>query len=222
MSKLPVDPSGRPSLSPRVVSDVGDPLPDRLQILRLAIAVEGGLAGLAFLIGWFSGQNILAGVQFELSSIGIGLASSLPMFLLLAVAIRSKARIFIPIRDVLNKVLLPWLSPCRLIDIALLASLAGISEELLFRACLQSLLGNWIGATSGLVAASVLFGVAHWITPGYALLATVAGFYLGTVWLATGGDILAVSIAHGFYDFVALLLLLKWHRQHNASPDPVD
>jgi membrane protease YdiL (CAAX protease family) len=48
----------------------------------------------------------------------------------------------------------------------------------------------------------------HALTPTYALLAVLAGAYLGGVWLLSG-NLLVVIVAHGIYDFVALLYLLR-------------
>lgn len=223
-----MDASEESSHTPETDAPPGEPsavetdleIPNRLQIMKLALAVEGGLAGLALILAWLSARDLFEGVRFRPRSLVIGLAASLPMFAFLAFSVRSRAPLFLRIREILDEVLLPWLTPCHLIDIAVLASLAGFAEELLFRAYLQAMLGDWLGPVAGLVFASVVFGVVHWITPGYALLAGVAGLYLGAVWLVTDGDTLAVMIAHGFYDFVALLLLLKWHRERHAASPP--
>ena len=196
--------------------------PTRLQVFEVALGCEGGLAGFALLFAWLSGRDILDGIRFDGRSIAIGLAASLPMFVLLAVTVQSQSRPFLRIREILDDFLLPWLSRCRTIDLLLLSILAGVGEELLFRAFLQSLLADWLGVATGLVLASLLFGAAHWITTGYAVLAAVAGFYLGAVWLATGENTLVVIIAHGFYDFVALVLLLRWHRRKAGSALAVD
>ncbi|MFP6765834.1 MAG: CPBP family intramembrane glutamic endopeptidase, partial [Planctomycetaceae bacterium] len=142
-----------------------------------------------------------------------------PLFLMLVAILKCQTVSCLRIRQILDEILLPWLSPCRLVDLILLATLAGVAEELLFRAFLQSLFTDHVGATAGLVLASLLFGVAHWITPGYAVLASIAGFYLGTVWIMTDGNTLAVIIAHGLYDLVALIVLLHRYR---AGPGCVD
>ena len=192
--------------------------------MQLAIAVEGGLILLAATLAWLLGTDLVAGIQLQPLSLAIGLAASLPMFAILPLTARSEIPLLAKIREVMDEHLLPWLSPCRLVDLAVLASLAGIAEELLFRAFLQAAIGDWLGPIWGLVIASVIFGVVHWITPGYALLACIAGFYLGGVWLATGGNTLAVMLAHGIYDFGALLILLKWQQEgllktHSESHD---
>lgn len=181
--------------------------------MQLAIAVEGGLILLAVALAWLFDTSLVAGIRLQPLSLAIGLAASLPMFAVLPLTAQSELPLLAQIREVMDEHLLPWLRRCRLIDLAVLASLAGIAEELLFRAFLQAAIGDWLGPSWGLVFASMIFGVVHWITPGYALLACLAGFYLGGVWLATGGDTLAVMLAHGIYDFGALLILLRWHQE---------
>ena len=56
--------------------------------------------------------------------------------------------------------------------------------------------------------ASLLFGIAHAITPAYLVLAALIGEYLGGLWLWTG-NLLAPIIAHAGYDFIALWYLAK-------------
>ncbi len=86
--------------------------------------------------------------------------------------------------------------------------LAGVGEELFFRGVLQPELISWTGTLAGLIAASVVFGLLHAITPTYALLATAVGAYLG--WLAlASGNLLGPMIAHGVYDFFALAYLIR-------------
>ena len=53
-----------------------------------------------------------------------------------------------------------------------------------------------------------LFGLMHFITPTYAVLATLMGAYLGLVWQWTG-NLLAVVLMHALYDFLVLLYLLR-------------
>jgi uncharacterized protein len=194
-------------------SDCLEAPPPRLQVLQVTLSFEGGLAVVALLFAWLSGRDILDGMEWDGRSVAIGFVASVPMFAFLAMTVRSQASPFVRIRGILSEFLLPWMSQCRTIDLMLLSILAGVGEELLFRAFLQSLLGEWLGVAGGLVVASLLFGAAHWITTGYAVLAAVAGFYLGAVWLATEGNTAVVIIAHGVYDFVALVFLMRWHRR---------
>jgi hypothetical protein len=78
-------------------------------------------------------------------------------------------------------------------------------EEFLFRGLLQNILSRKTNsALTGWCAASVLFGLSH-ITNGhfpnwgYALLATVAGFFYGWTWRKSG-SIFASAIVHALVD----------------------
>ena len=94
----------------------------------------------------------------------------------------------------------------------MIAALAGLGEEMLFRGVIQAAVGGWIGGDAGqwiaLAAAAVLFALAHSITVMYLVLAGLIGLYLGGLWLATG-NLLVPIIAHGLYDFVALAYFVK-------------
>ena len=59
-----------------------------------------------------------------------------------------------------------------------------------------------------LLLTSVVFGLGHLITPAYALLAGLLGFYLGTLALVYD-NLLLVMTVHGLYDFLALIYLTK-------------
>jgi membrane protease YdiL (CAAX protease family) len=54
---------------------------------------------------------------------------------------------------------------------------------------------------------AIIFGALHALNAAYAILAAIMGAYFGWLYLATGN--LAVPIiAHGVYDFVALVYVL--------------
>jgi uncharacterized protein len=97
-----------------------------------------------------------------------------------------------------------WTTP----QIAMLSMLAGVCEEVLFRAVLQGGLSEIHGVGSALILASLIFGICHWITPMYALLAGLVGLYLGGIWVVTG-NLLVPIVAHALYDFVALQWVLR-------------
>ena len=85
---------------------------------------------------------------------------------------------------VVDGFLVPLFAGVGWLQLALVSLVAGVGEELFFRGVLQPTLIGWIGIAAGLIAASVVFGLLHAITPTYALLATAVGAYLG--WLARG------------------------------------
>ena len=111
-----------------------------------------------------------------------------------------------------DETVVPLFRACHTMDLALIAALAGLGEEMLFRGVLQRAI---IGETPtefqtwlGIVAAGVVFGMAHRITWTYAALATIIGIYLGWLLEATG-NLLAPIAAHGVYDFLALVYLVR-------------
>ncbi|MBM4076959.1 MAG: CPBP family intramembrane metalloprotease, partial [Planctomycetes bacterium] len=54
------------------------------------------------------------------------------------------------------------------------------------------------------------FGLAHSITPLYALLASLLGLYLGIIFIALGTEnLIAPIVAHSLYDFVAFLVVRR-------------
>lgn len=88
----------------------------------------------------------------------------------------------------------------------LLGVAAGFGEEMLFRGILQYELVDKLGSSvPAIICSSILFGLLHAVTPLYAVLATVASFYFGIIYLIT--DNLAIPIAcHTLYDVVALMV----------------
>ena len=85
----------------------------------------------------------------------------------------------------------------------LLASLAGLGEEILFRGAIQPEIGLW--------GASVLFGILHgpsrtlWVL---AVWATLMGAALGFLYQATG-NLVVPAVAHAAYDAVALVYVKR-------------
>jgi membrane protease YdiL (CAAX protease family) len=112
------------------------------------------------------------------------------------------------IRRFFNEVARPIFEPLTVPDLAVVSLVAGLGEELLVRGVIQAALARWLGDWSGLLLASALFGLLHPITKTYAVLAALAGVYLGLVWMLTG-NLLVVIIAHAVYDFVMLTWLLR-------------
>lgn len=104
--------------------------------------------------------------------------------------------------------LLARLSP---VELALLAAVAGISEEILFRGVVQVALARALPEWGALLTASGLFGLVHFASPAYAILAGIMGLYLGALFLAQG-NLLAPIVTHALYDFVALIYVARRYR----------
>jgi membrane protease YdiL (CAAX protease family) len=96
----------------------------------------------------------------------------------------------------------------KLPDLALIAFFAGVGEELFFRGWLQSVLASRFEAWLGILIASVIFGLAHYLSPTYAIYAGLTGLYLGVIYQVSG-NLYIVMVIHVLYDFIALVYLVK-------------
>jgi membrane protease YdiL (CAAX protease family) len=191
------------------------------RVFWLAIVVEGGLAVLAVGIGWILGRRPWAEIGWSIKGLLWGCAATVPMAGLLVVLVKAPVA---PLRRLLRLVddfLTPLFRGCTLAEMAAIAALAGLGEELLFRGVLQASLADALGPKHGpwiaLAAASAAFAVCHWITPTYALLAGAIGLYLGGLWIASG-NLLAPILAHALYDFLALVYLTRVRKGTAGSP----
>lgn len=82
-----------------------------------------------------------------------------------------------------------------------------LAEELLFRAWLQSALSMRLGASAGILLTALLFGAAHApFSPGFALVAGVAGLGYGLVFHLSG-RLWPASALHGAVNTLHFLLL---------------
>jgi membrane protease YdiL (CAAX protease family) len=188
-----------------------EPLPDdvdRGRLIVLGVLFEGSLAPLAALLGWLLGQPALAGFAWRAEDAGIGVLATLPMLGLFLIGQTWPVGPFRAIKRFFDEEARPVLAGCNWSDLALVSLAAGVGEEMLFRGVFQGALSHWLGDAPGWVAASLLFGLLHPISPSYIALAAVMGAYLGGVW-RYNGNLLTVMVAHAVYDFVALWLLLR-------------
>jgi membrane protease YdiL (CAAX protease family) len=159
-------------------------------------------------LGHLGGVSAFEHWHFDLRGAMLGAAGTLPMLGLLLWCLRTT---WGPMRRLVTLVeerLGPHLADASAGGILVLALLAGVGEELLFRGVIQT----WLAARAPLwlavATASVLFGVGHWLSASYAVLAGFIGAYLGLLFLMSG-NLLAPMIAHAAYDVVALFVLTR-------------
>ena len=76
-----------------------------------------------------------------------------------------------------------------------------VPEELLFRGIIQNVCVRWIGTRRGLIAAAIVFGLAHLPDYRYVLLATLAGIAYGWVYWRTE-RITASAVTHAGVDWI--------------------
>jgi membrane protease YdiL (CAAX protease family) len=173
----------------------------------MAVVVEGGLVLVGMFAAWIFGARLADQLPADggewLRAIGRGVLATVPMLVAFWLLIHSKQPGWRELRKQVES-LLRELFPSRSVSqFALVAVLAGVGEELLFRGVLQTLFIRWTTLAVGLAAASLLFGLAHAF-----LLATVIGLYLGGLVLLFD-DLATAMVAHALYDFVALVYLSR-------------
>ena len=187
-------------------------LPSRRNLVLLAVVFEGGLGLLAVALGWMLSCQPAALIDWTLPAVAWGIAASLPMMVLLLASVVFPVRRFSDLLRVVDELLVPMFKDCRVVDLAVISALAGLGEEMLFRGVIQEAVARWVDGTLGiwvgLVAAAVLFGLVHTITPTYAVLAGLIGLYLGWLWIATDNLLVPIT-AHAVYDFFALVYLVR-------------
>ncbi len=91
--------------------------------------------------------------------------------------------------------------------VVLVCLLAGLGEELLFRGFLQAWLSELTTPWIGVALAAVAFGLLHFLSITYFVIATALGLYLGVLYELTG-NLLIVCLVHALYDWFAIRYLL--------------
>ncbi len=174
---------------------------ERRRVIALALIAEGGVLLLAaFLSGLLRLDLVFVSKRLWYDCV-VAFGLTLPPLLLFILSMSKKALSLSFLRElrqfVVNNIK-GMFSQTTFVDIFFICVLAGISEEALFRGVIQAKLG--------IIWASVIFGLLHFITPAYFIFATAMGFYLGWVFVLTNGLFVPILI-HFLYDFGALVYL---------------
>ncbi len=186
-------------------------------IFASALVVELGLLMLALLVGWFLDPSPLEQIQANTADLLYGLLACVPLLVGLVAMTHYPWGPLGRLDAFVRRNVIPLFAECRLWQIAAIALLAGIGEEALFRGVIQAGIGQYFGSPAwALAIASLLFGLAHLVTPTYAVLAGLIGAYFGWLLLTTG-NLLTPIVAHAAYDFAAILYLLRRERIDSAS-----
>ena len=104
-------------------------------------------------------------------------------------------------------------------QIIVLSLCAGIGEELLFRGLLQTWLVTKLNPFWGVIGASMIFGLMHYLNATYIILTFVLGCLFGIAYYLTD-SLLLIMAAHAVYDVIAFGVIVKYsHLLRTESPD---
>ncbi len=194
-----------------------DPLadPPGANFVRMGLLFYGAMAIVAVLwrVGlyrepiFFSSQAFASGELLWLRDLGIGLGVGAAIVVLSNLVTR-----FTQWGENLARAMAEALGPLSTPDAVLLACASGLAEEMFFRGALQPRVG--------LVLASLLFGIVHFVPrrdflpwTGFALC---AGFVFGALYDATG-NLLAPVVAHAVVNGINLPMLVSQHGKRETG-----
>jgi membrane protease YdiL (CAAX protease family) len=178
----------------------------------MAVVVEGAIALIAIILAWLFGVPLRDQMPEDWASLAVavsrGFIATVPMLLVFWWLVHSDWPTLRELRHQVDRLIGEMFPAASAGQLALVAALAGVGEELLFRGVLQTVLIWWTPPIVGVIFASLIFGLAHALSKVYFLLATLIGLFLGALtWYFD--DLVAPVVAHGVYDFVALVYLCR-------------
>jgi len=195
---------------------------NRNEFLTSAGLFEFSLLIVAMILGWLFSVQPTVYANFTWQAVGYGIAAAIPLFVLFLgieqLPIDSVQKIQQTVLDSLGRLL----ARCTHFELALLALLAGIGEEILFRGFMMTWIESYLGYGWGLGISSVVFGLMHAVTWTYTLFASAAGAYFGLMFDITGErNLVTPIVAHAFYDYLAFLVIVHDVRKSQpAEPEP--
>jgi uncharacterized protein len=175
------------------------------------MAGEGGLLLLAWGLSRWLDIRLADQLHLSFRAILLGVLASLPLLAGLRWTLRTQSQPIKRLIGVVQDQLGPLVASLSLAELALIAGMAGLAEELLFRGVVQGELARRVPGLIALLLTSAAFGLAHFLTVSYALLAGLAGLYLGALYWSQGNLLIPV-VAHAVYDLVALAQLARMYR----------
>lgn len=189
--------------------------PRNISFFRLAVSGEAGLLLLAWALGRWLGISPLSSPGPVVSGLLWGTAGALPLGLGLRWMLTTANPALRRLTSLVEQELGPFLVSLSSLKLGILAAIAGFSEEVLFRGVLLPALSRELSSIGGLLASSVLFGLVHFASRTYALVAGIMGCYLGILFLLTGSLVVPI-VTHALYDFGALLVLARRARRRQS------
>jgi len=178
----------------------------RKALLIITVLSEGGLLLVGLILMHFSHFDVGSRVNISWRATASAILLCIPMLALLLFFERSNWEPMLRFRREIDDNVVPIFANNKLPDLVVIASLAGMGEELFFRGWLQTLLVNKFEVWLGILIVSAIFGLAHYLSLTYAIYAGLTGLYLGVIYQVSG-NLYIVMIMHALYDFIALVYL---------------
>lgn len=173
----------------------------RTKLLIIAFLIEGFVFLLAVLLAWLFDILLLPLSKDLFRDVLMGTFWALFPLALFVFSVSDTAKtvpLLGSVRNTLIAEIKMLFSATRLLDIVVISVLAGFAEELLFRGVIQ--------VKMGIIAASIMFGFLHCVTPAYVVIATIIGFYIGIIYHLYQSLLVPIQL-HCIYDFGALVYL---------------
>lgn len=185
--------------------------------LIAAFAFEGMLIPLALALSPILGVAPWAAMWLSVNTVFGALALTVPLILGLALFAFTRPGWFRDIESLLQPLIDSLFRGRAFGAVVLLALVAGFGEELLFRGVVQAWLAGLLGPWPAVVLSAIAFGLAHYLSRAYFVLATGMGLYLGALYHITGNLSLLILI-HALYDVIAILYLTRRADQSGRMP----
>lgn len=199
---------------------MNEPSIDSEKFFKTACYFESAMILVAIALGWIAGINPFEFIIFNESAVINGIMGTLPLCIIFLALNQISTEPLQKIRQVLQNTLGPSLVKHHWTDLFVLAAIAGISEEILFRGLIQPWLENSWGLIAGLLISSLIFGLVHAVTFLYFIMATAVSIYLGLYLdYDSTRNLLTPIIIHGLYDFFAFFVIVRAYRLEQQQAD---
>ncbi len=192
---------------------MNEPSLDSDNFFKTACYFESALVLVAIFLGWIAEINPFEFIVFSEQALINGIMGTLPLCVIFLALNQITADPLQQIRKILQNTLGPSLVKHHWADLFVLAAIAGISEEILFRGLIQPWIENSWGVMAGLLVSSLIFGLVHAATFLYFIMATAVSIYLGLYLdYDSTRNLLTPIIIHGLYDFFAFVVIVRAYR----------
>ena len=155
--------------------------------------------------------------------VAFGLLATIPMLLSIVLTAMVPWRPLVELRELVQTKLAPLFRGMPSWALFLIAMGAGFGEEWLFRGfgiqgvdwLLPDAWSPVVVQWTAILIVALVFGGLHALTPMYFFLTFAMGVYFGYLVLLTE-SLMPVVVAHGLYDYVALLYIMRLDKDHEA------